>query len=250
MAIDHENAHDLLQAALGVAERAFLTVIEFMENTSDDEKLRQLLNYMALEFVKLREVANVPLTRIQRMSLEQVTDLVTRLLNSPSGGRLPVYVVVAAFHAIDRYFERGWDIRWQGINVSDAASGVGGDVVIMLDDSVLLAAEVTERLVDRNRVIATFNSKIGPQGIKDYLFFVNTVSQPSDSVQQVRQYFAQGHEINFVVIVDWLAAVAATIGSQGRMHFIERLLELLELRETPAAVKVAWNESVNAVIGN
>ena len=222
---------------------AFLNVLESLENTAEDDKLGQVLNFVALQFVKLREAANVPLTRIQRMSLEQIADLVSRLLDTPSGGRFPVYIVVAAFHAIDGYFDCGWEIQLQGINVADSASGVGGDVVITSDDSILMAAEITERIVDRNRVVATFNSKIGP-----HLFFVHSDVQPPETVQQVRQYFAQGHEINFIVIAGWVVSVLATIGNRGRSHFIDKLIELLELSDTPVSVKVAWNESIDRIV--
>ena len=227
---------------------AFLATIEFIENTEKDAALREALNFVAFRFIELREAAIVPLTRIQRMSLEQISDLTSRLLAVPSGGRLPVYGVVATFHAIDRHFNLGWDIRWQGINVADSASGVGGDIVITSDNSVLLAAEVTERLIDRNRVVETFNSKIGPHGIEDYLFFVHSDTQPPEAVQQVRQYFAQGHEINFVAIASWVVSVLATIGSRGRSHFIDKFLELLELPDTPVAVKVAWNENIDRIV--
>ena len=204
----------------GVRDKAaydsFLAIIDFLESADDDSTLREALNFVALRFVELREAATIPLTRIQRLSLEQIGALVSGLLDLPSGGRMPVYVVVAAFGAIDKFFDCGWDIQWQGINVSDSASGVGGDIEIRLEDSILLAAEVTERLVDRNRVVATFNNKIGPHGIEDYLFFVNSNSQASDAIPQARQYFAQGHEVNFIVIADWIVSVMATIGSGGR----------------------------------
>ena len=227
---------------------AFLTTIEFIENTVEDDVLREALNFVAFLFVQLRESANVPLTRIQRMSLEQISDLTSRLLDIPSGGRLPVYGVVAAFDAIDRHFDLGWDIQWQGINVADSASGAGGDIIISSGNSVLLAAEVTERPIDRNRVVTTFNSKIGPQGIEDYLFFVHSDAQQPETTQQVRQYFAQGHEINFVAIANWIVSVLATIGSRGRSHFIDKFLELLELPDTPVAVRVAWNESIDWIV--
>ena len=227
---------------------SFLAVIDFLEDADDDSTLRKALNFVALRFVELREAATIPLTRIQRMSLEQIGNLVSMLLELPSGGRMPVYVVVAAFSAIDRFFDCGWDIQWQGINVSDSASGVGGDIEIKREDSILLAAEVTERVVDRNRVVATFNNKIGPRGIEDYLFFVNSDSQASDAISQARQYFAQGHEVNFIVIADWIVSALATIGSGGRASFIERLLDLLDLPDTPTTMRVSWNLCVERVV--
>ena len=79
------------------------------------------------------------------------------------------------------------------------------------------------------------------------------VSQGEDAfngrtVEQMRRYFAQGHELNFVVIQDWAEVVLATIGSTGRVLFIQRMADLLDTADVPAALKVAWNESVNAVV--
>ena len=141
---------------------AFLVIVEFVHGLDDDEKLRELLESIAFRFVELREAGDVPLTRVQRISLEQVVELTARLLDTPSGGRLPVYAVVAMFQAISRRFELGWDIQWQGINVADTASGVGGDISVMSGESAILVAEVTERTVDRNRIVATFNLQSRP----------------------------------------------------------------------------------------
>lgn len=227
---------------------AFLVIVELVEGVDDDEQLRAILEALAFRFVELREASDVPLTRVQRMSLEQITELTARLLDTPSGGRLPVYAVVSMFRAISQRFGLGWDVQWQGINVADTASGVGGDISVLSGDTTLLVAEVTERTVDRTRVVATFNSKVGPGGIADYLYFVGNRPQPEDALQQARRYFAQGHEINFVVVADWISAVLATLGSPGRSMYIDALLELIGHGDTPAVVKSAWNDSVSKII--
>lgn len=229
---------------------AFLVIIGFVEGVDDDGQLRAILEALAFRFVELREASDVPLTRVQRMSLEQITELISHLLHTPSGGRLPVYTVVAMFKAISQRFALGWDVQWQGINVADTASGVGGDISVLSGDTTLLVAEVTERTVDRTRVLATFNSKVGPGGIADYLYFVGNRPQPEEALQQARRYFAQGHEINFVVIVEWVEAVLATLGREGRSHYLEAMIELLSDVDTPAAVKTMWNESVDRIISS
>ena len=227
---------------------AFLAIIDFVDNTEHDEELNAVLEYVAFQFLRLREAAGVPLTRVHRMSLEQIAQLSALLLDTPSGGRLPVYMVVATFQAISRRFTLSWDVRWQGINVADSASGVGGDIEVASEGSTILVAEVTERTVDRNRIVATFNSKVGPHGIMDYLYFVSDPTQPEDAMQQVRRYFAQGHEINFVVVAEWISAVLATLGSAGRLVYLEALLELIDRDDTPVAVKSAWNDNVSRII--
>ena len=182
------------------------------------------------------------------MSLGQISLLISRLLDVPSGGRFPMLVVVAVLQAANEHLGLDWEIEWEGINVADAASGLGGDIVVSSRGRTLLVAEVTERAVDQNRIVATFNNKIGPDQIEDYLFFIRSKDQPTEAAEQMRRYFAQGHEVNFVVIQEWAEAILATIGSSGRTRFIRHMADLLNDVDTPATLKVAWNESVNEVV--
>lgn len=229
---------------------AFLQAISFVESATDDDReaLIQATYTVVYRFLELREASNVPLTRIQRMSLGQISSLISRLMDTPSGGRFPMYVVVAVLQAVNEHLGLNWEIQWEGINVADAVSGLGGDIVVSSGDRIFLVAEVTEREVGQNRVVATFNNKIGPNQIEDYLFFTRSKDQQAETVEQMQRYFAQGHELNFVVIQDWSEAVLATVGSPGRMLFIQRMADHLDATDAPAALKVAWNESVNAVV--
>lgn len=225
---------------------AMLGCVAFIE-AAGDAQLRALLKNLLNAFVRLREQAQVPLSRLHRFSLPQYGALIERLLDVPSGGRFPVFLVVSALEAINMRFALKWQIEFQGINVADRPAGAGGDITVRAGDDVLMAAEVTERTVGRDRVVSTFNTKIAPAGIEDYLFFVN--QQPDDRVrQQCQQYFAQGHEVSFVDITTWLAIILTTIGGRGRESFNDRLLDLLDEEGTPQSVRAAWNEAVAAVI--
>ena len=227
---------------------AMLECVRFIAETSEPSSLRPFLRHLVYRFVQLRETSSVPLSRLQRFSLQQYEGLIAKLLTVPSGGRFPVFLIVAALRAISERFQLGWEVAFQGINVADRASGAGGDITISQGGSPLMAAEVTERAVERDRVVATFNTKIAPAGIEDYLFFVS--QDPDDRVRrQCQQYFAQGHEVSFVQIATWLIAILATIGKGGREKFNQQLLSLLDDRGTPQFVREAWNESVAAIIG-
>jgi hypothetical protein len=125
-----------------VGFRAFLELVTYLEQTADDQALARFLR------------------RLARISLEQYGTLISGLLATPSGGRFPVLLVTAAFSTIKDFFGLDWDVRAQGINVADAAAGVGGDITIMQGGRTLLAAEITERPLDRSRVVSTFNTKI------------------------------------------------------------------------------------------
>lgn len=112
---------------------------------------------------------------------------------------------------------------------------------------LLMSAEVTERAVSRDRVVSTFNTKIGPNGIEDYLFFV-TQEPDENAAKQSQQYFAQGHEVSFVLIAEWLKLTLATIGKAGRQQFNQEMLSLLDDQRTPQSVRAAWNSAVSSVI--
>lgn len=225
----------------------FLDIISYVESVSEDSELLNVLYYLLYKFAELREMADVPLTRLQRISLEQYDTIISGLLATPSGGRIPVLLVVATFTTIREFFHLNWNINWQGINVADKASGAVGDITIVSDGQVLMAAEVTERPLDRSRVVATFNTKIAPVGIEDYLFFVRPSAPSDEARQQARRYFAQGHEVNFLVIKDWLLMVLATMGARGRATFNRVLLGILDSPDVPKALKVAWNDQVSGI---
>lgn len=223
---------------------AFLDLIAALQAISDDAGIRAFIAYLLYRFAKLREAAEITLSRLQRISLEQYETLITSLLNTPSGGRLPVIIAVATFRAIKDYFGMNWEIEYQGINVSDAASGVGGDITVTKDDRIVFAAEVTERPIERSRVLATFNTKIAPHGIEDYLFFVRPGALAEDARLQAQQYFAQGHEVNFLEVANWALMSLATVGKHGRDLFNAHVLQLLDDPTVPRTIKVAWNDLI------
>lgn len=228
---------------------AFLSLLAYLESLSQDTELLPFLQYLLYKFAELREASEIPISRLQRISLEQYDALISGLLATPSGGRFPVILVVATFNTIKEFFNLDWNITWQGINVADTASGAGGDITIGTGDQVIMAVEVTERPVDRSRVVATFNTKIAPAGIEDYLFFVRSAEVSPEARLQARQYFAQGHEVNFVEIKNWILMSLATMGSKGRDTFNRELIKLLEEPDVPRTLKVSWNEQLVRTIG-
>ena len=223
---------------------AFLELVGYLEDTGDDKDLTAFARYLLHKFAALREAHAVPLSRLRHVSLEQYDTFISGLLTVPSGGRLPVLLVVAMFRSIKQFFNLDWEIDYQGINVADAAAGAGGDITISKAGQVLLSAEVTERDIDRSRVAATFNMKIAPNGIEDYLFFVRLTGVDPDARALARQYFTQGHEVNFIEIKQWILMSLATMGRQGRDNFNGILVALIDAPEIPRNVKVGWNNQI------
>jgi hypothetical protein len=150
---------------------------------------------------------------------------------------------------VDQCYSLNWDVQYQGINVADQASGAGGDITVSSGGTTLLAIEVTERPIAKARVVSTFNTKIVRKGIADYLFLYST-EEPDDSAKAAAEkYFAQGHEINFLKIADWIFNNLGTMGSKCRGNFGVNILALLDSRDVPASVKVAWNDLVQEIVG-
>lgn len=79
---------------------SLLVLINHVASETDSEELRAFLRYLLFRFIQLRDAAEIPVVRVQRISLEQYGILIEGLLSTPSGGRFPVMLVEAAFAAI------------------------------------------------------------------------------------------------------------------------------------------------------
>ncbi|MGI8979839.1 MAG: restriction endonuclease, SacI family [Pirellulaceae bacterium] len=229
------------------AFRGLLACLEHLEQLTASEAIKQFLGIVLNRFLVLRQKSDVVLVRVQRFSVTQLYTLIESLLQSASGGRWPVLLAGAMFRAVSGRFDLGWEVQCQGINVADAPSGAAGDITVKAGEKIVLAAEVTERRVDRTRVITTFNAKIADAEIYDYIFFA-APDDTSGAKAQAEQYFAQGRDINFVDLAEWLHQMLVTIGVDGRQKFVTEVLAALEAPSTPGALKVTWNSVVTGVV--
>ncbi len=227
--------------------KALLVFLDALKQSSTAEA-KTLTIYLLFRFIELRNASRVPLSHISRLSLEQYDELLTEMLQVQSGGLIPVLLVVAMLRTIKSCFDLKWEIGFQGINVSDKSSGAGGDITVTLGGETVLAIEVTERPIDKARVVSTFNTKVMRAGIQDYLFVYSDATPAEDARKVARTYFSQGHEINFVQVKEWILNNLVTLGGKCRSAFTKELLALLDVREVPASVKVAWNDLVKKVV--
>lgn len=227
---------------------ALLVFIEHLR-AADVTTARIYLHFLLYGLVKLRDAANVTLLHVQRLSVEQYEKLIAGLLQVPSGGRFPVLLAVAMFQTLKKCFSLSWSIEWQGINVADRASDVGGDITIKAGSEIILAVEVTERPIDRARVLSTFSTKVLRHGISDYLFFFALALPTSDARALAQQYLAQGHDISFLPVKDWLVSTLGTIGPRCRADFIVHFISLFGSADIPATLKLAWNEHIRRLVG-
>ena len=226
---------------------AALNFITALEEANADQA-RVYLRGLMYRFVRLRDAADIALNDVHRLSIDQYGSLIDGLLGVRSGGLIPVLMAVATFQTFSDCFELNWRVEWQGINVADQAHGEAGDITVYRNDVRLFSVEVTERQIDRARVVATFQEKIARGGLDDYLFIFGNVEPANEAREVARQYFAQGHEINFVPIRDWILTVMTTIGPRCRRIFTERFRALLGARTVPGTLKAAWNNLLGRIL--
>ena len=245
------NVQFVQETAKGLRDKvgydALLGYIGILENANAIEA-KYLTIYLLGRFIELRNRSQIALSQISRLSLDQYGKLLQDLLQVQSGGLLPVLLVVAMLRTIKSCYGLKWDVQFQGINVSDKASGAGGDVTVSLGGETVLAIEVTERPIEKSRVVSTFNTKVIRAGIQDYLFVYSSAIPSEDARKVARTYFSQGHEINFVQVNEWILNNLATIGAKGRAVFTKEVLALLGSKEVPASVKIAWNDIVREIV--
>lgn len=226
---------------------ALVAVVDYLR-VLDADAAKAYLRYLLRCFIQLREAGNITLKRIAKPNLEQLRRLVTGLLTVKSGGRISALLATALFQTISECHALRWDVEFQGINVADKASGAVGDITISKDGTTVLGVEVTERPIDQDRVTLTFDQKISPNGLADYLFI--TTAMPTDNaIETARNYTGVGHEMNFVPLAEWLIHNLATVGSSCRALFQSKMIELLEAQGTPAEIRVAWNDKMDEAIG-
>lgn len=177
---------------------AFDSFLSGIEETRGDEVMRGVLAFALYRFLLLREESFVEVTNLTRISLTQYELLLSDMIATPSGGRIPVILVLATFRML-------------------------------------------------SRVQSTFRTKISPLGIEDYLFFVDLQKVDSQAKKQAHNYFAQGHEVNFLDFKNWILMTLATVGGRGRALFNSHLISQLTTPSVPKAVKLAWNNALETL---
>jgi hypothetical protein len=230
--------------------RALLKLLSVIQGAEDEDQLLRLLDYAVFRFLRLREEAQIELIRLERLSLPQYRQLVDGLLTRQSGGVFPLVLVLSMVEAIDKSFSLSWDVEHQGINVADMAAGVPGDITVNRSGSPWLSIEITERSVDESRVRGAFRDKISPLGVLDYVFMVHEERIGAEAKEQAEKYFAQGYDVNFVDIREWISNTLVTVGREGRKDFQERVITHLQEEGVKRALRVAWNQEMEKLIAS
>lgn len=227
---------------------AFLDLISVLEKMEKKEDVRVAITALLKCFVDLREKSAVRLIQINRLRTEQYTVFLDQLLDTQSGGLIPMLLTDGVFSAVNEYINAGWRIERQGPNSADAVAGVPGDITIYKDDKILKAVEVTERTVDAYRVDSTFFSKIAVNSVSEYLFVYTDCPPDASARDRAKLYFAQGYDINFISIENLIIMLLGMLGGSFGKILNDKLYELFSSSKVMATVKVAWNNALKKAI--
>lgn len=239
----------MAEAAQGLRDQkgyqAFLSYLDAFEKASSEE-VKNLLLYLLYRFVQLREEHNIQLMRVDSLSLDQLDTVIGILLQTRSGGYIPVLLTVAMLETLNQRFGLAWNIEWQGINVSDRAANVAGDITVRQNEQTIFVLEVTERPLEVQRLRDVFETKMSTHNIRDYLFVV-TVSSIDEQVQkEVVKYFRQNYDINILELQLWIRHLLSITGATGRQIFANKLI--IDKDTISSIIKTAWNEAIKHVL--
>lgn len=230
-----------------IGYEAMLTLLDLIESCHGDES-RAVVACLLHKFIDLREKSNIQLVTVARLSVEQSRYFLDTLLHNQSGGLIPMLITEAIYETINEEYCCGWEIEHQGINSADGATGAAGDITIKSGLNIVKAIEVTERPIGAARVVTTFSTKIITSDIKEYLFVYTANAPDDDAYAAAKTYFAQGYDINFVKLNNFVIAIFMAGRAETRNIFMDKMLALLSRGSIPASVKTAWNDSLQATI--
>jgi hypothetical protein len=226
---------------------SLVDVVDYLRGLGTEDA-KKYLRFLLRRFIQLRELGDIPLKKLAKPNLGQLQKLITGLLKEKSGGRIPSLLATALFQTIGECHALGWEVEFQGINVADKASGAVGDITIRKDGAIILGVEVTERPIDQARVTLTFNQKVSPSSLTDYLF-ITTATPKEEALAIAHSYTGVGHEMNFVLLDPWLIHNLSIVGPACRALFQAKMIALISAQGTSADIRVAWNNKMDEALG-
>ena len=227
---------------------AMLSLLDKLERCKTNDECENFILMLMMQFIILREAESLNVVELRTLRIEQYRNFLTELIKKQSGGLIISLVSVAFFQAINDYLKLNWEINWKGINVSDKAKGDEGDIVIKLNNKTILAVEVTERQIDKNRIESTINSKILTSELKRYLFIYSEINPNEEAIMAAKKYFANEIEINFANIIDLIINCFLTFPVELRQIFSDKLYKLITSPGIFADTKIKWNETIQEII--
>lgn len=191
----------------------------------------------------------------QRISLRRLQEILEQFLSTASGGLRPQAVTAALMRTVGDVYSLFSKVESQGINESDAASGVPGDILCYSrndPERISIVVEVKDMELTLGHVSATsVKAKQADAGFANLLFAVPGIraSDRDQIAARVATEWASGMNIYTISIPAMVDALFILADESCRIDLIREIgKELDRLQNQPA--RKAWHDLLLTTEGN
>lgn len=181
----------------------------------------------------------------QRISQARLEGIVSSFLGEPSGGLRPLAISAALLRTLGEGFRLFSEVRSQGINEADAASGMPGDVMCYDHEGrIRLAVEVKDTHLTLAQVQeASRKAKQSSDGLSNFLFAVPGIQERDSAGIKVMTHrnWAEGLNLYAVTIPALIGAAFVLLEESWRVRFLREIGNELDERQNQSARR-AWND--------
>lgn len=217
-------------------------------DTAPSEELHRAFRRVLQSLVRrlARQSFSYPIPH--RISQHHLERLVLKFMSQPSGGLRPLAVSAALFKTLGEGFSLFSDVRSQGINEADAASGMPGD--IMCHDQagrVCLAVEVKDvNLTLAHVKEASRKARQSSDGPSSFMLAVPDIQQNGsmDFDEVIRSNWASGLNLYTVAIPTLIGTTFMLLEEGWRVRFLREVGQELDRRQDQKA-RQAWYDLLN-----
>ena len=169
----------------------------------------------------------------QRISLHNMSVMLTTFLAEPSNGLRPLVVATALFRILGEAFSLFSNIQSQGLNEADSASGVPGDIVCYgKDDTIALAVEVKDYHLTLHEYRNSVTKALKGNGISRLLFATPGIDEGDrqEIERRMETQWASGlnvYQVNLEILVK---TTFSLLEEEWRIKFIREVGKELDTR--------------------
>lgn len=186
----------------------------------------------------------------KRIGLHDLDALLEQFLGQPSAGLRPLAVAAALFNVLGHGFSLFEEVRSQGLNEADTASGMPGDIVCYDGEgNVALVVEVKEIELTLADFRASVRKATDAENLLSNLLFAVPGTRSSDRSEidaLTRSRWAAGLNVYRVDIGTLVRAGFALLDESRRTDFVRTIGEELDSRGDHAH-REAWHSLLSAL---
>ena len=220
---------------------AFLSPLD----AATDEELQATFRRVLMSLVRRLAQQSFSYPIPQRVSQHHLENLVEVFLSVPSGGLRPLAVSAALFKVLGEGFSLFSDVRSQGINEADVASGMPGDITCYdHTGQICLAVEVKDvNLTLAHVQEASRKARQSGDGLSNFLFAVPGVQErDSTNIMDLAQRnWAAGLNLYSVTIQVLIGTIFVLLEERWRVQFLREVGRELDERQNQPARR-AWHD--------